>query len=67
MQSTTLSQLSMSYFPNTSRSNARRLFNDMLKKNKDLQQALTATFFNPAKHYLTPTQLELIYYYLGEP
>ncbi|MBP5213859.1 MAG: DUF4248 domain-containing protein [Bacteroidales bacterium] len=61
------SKLAKKYFPECSRDYARRKLTRWIHDCPELYKALCQTDYNPAKHDFAPTQVALIYHYLGEP
>lgn len=65
----TFAVLSKAYFPGCSTAkNAVRCLNRWISRCNKLTEELAETGYKPYNHrYLTPKQLTLITYYLGEP
>lgn len=61
------SELAIQYSPNISTTAALRRLERWIVLNRDLKEALAEAGYNPMQRILTKRQVELIYYYLGEP
>ena len=57
----------MMYSPEISPSAALKRLQRWIAFNKDLTAALARTGYVPSQRVFTAAQVELIYYYLGEP
>lgn len=60
-------ELALLYFPNSTQKSASVQLRTWIRLNENLKTELLATGFTPGKKVLTPKQVELIVFYLGEP
>lgn len=60
-------ELAQLYFPNNTPKSASVQLRTWIQLNEKLKSELSATGFTPGKKVLTPKQVELIVFYLGEP
>ena len=59
--------VAMKYYKGRSYKTAVRLFRDEIRKSRRLYEALLETGYNDKQRMLTPREMELIEYHLGEP
>lgn len=60
-------ELAMQYFPQCSANRARRLFTQMVIKNKNLYKELQEDGWSSNLRFLTPRQFDIIVKYIGIP
>lgn len=60
-------ELAQEYFPSNSKTRARRLFTNMVKRNSMLYKALLEEGWTTNMRILTPRQVDIIYSYVGRP
>lgn len=60
-------ELAMLYSPEVSPRSAVNRLARWIRLNKELAQALYERGYRPRQQLFTPTQVEMIIYYLGEP
>lgn len=67
MKALSMSELAVLYFPHSSVKSASTQLKRWIAYNRTLQDELNATGYRNGQRMLTPKQVDLIVYYLGEP
>lgn len=67
IQTYSKSQLAALYLPDIQPASARRTLRCWIAKNTPLQDALAQTGYSEKAILLTPAQVKLIFFFLGEP